>query len=167
MSEFYVIIARQNMCSRIYANVDRQYKRHYAAQKGSQDKQKLNKLAVRKLWKRTSNRFSHFRILYMFSHLHFADSISHFIRCPFSQFRTSHFIRAPWLTRVNVSACNFFCKMLFGKDYRIGTTLAAHLLIQVLFRYDSLAVVCRKNSRKYCPDFHGRCNLVLLLFDET
>jgi len=30
----------------------------------------------------------------MFSHLHFADSISHFIRCPFSHFRTSHFIRA-------------------------------------------------------------------------
>jgi len=56
MSEFYVIIARKNICSRIlgvrapvsYAYVDRQYKRHYAAQKGSQDKQKLNKLAVRK-----------------------------------------------------------------------------------------------------------------------
>jgi len=28
-----------------------------------------------------------FRILYMFSHPHFADSISHFIRCPFSHFR--------------------------------------------------------------------------------
>ena len=34
----------------------------------------------------TSNHFSHFHILYMFSHLHFADSVSHFIRCPFSYF---------------------------------------------------------------------------------
>ena len=51
MSEFYVIIARKNICSRIlgvrapisYAYVDRQHKRHYTLpKKGSQDKQKLN-----------------------------------------------------------------------------------------------------------------------------
>ena len=95
MSEFYVIIARETICSRIFWGTCpcvlclcwQAINDITLPKKVSQDKQKLTKLAVRKLWKRTSNRFSHFRILYMFSHLHFADSISHFIRCPFSHFR--------------------------------------------------------------------------------
>jgi len=33
---------------------------------------------------------------YTFSHLHFADSISHFIRCPFSHFRIFALYTCPW-----------------------------------------------------------------------
>ena len=108
MSAFYVIIARINICSRIfggtcppvsYAYVDRQYKRHYAAQKkGSQDKQKLTsgpqtvKTHIKSFFAfsffafytcfRTSISQIQFRILYVFA---------------LSNFRTSHFIHAPFI----------------------------------------------------------------------
>ena len=48
MSEFYVIIARKNICSRILG-VRAPTPMLTGNIKGSQDKQKLNKLAVRKL----------------------------------------------------------------------------------------------------------------------
>ena len=77
-----------------YAYVDRQYKRHYATQKRITGQVKVKKTSGPQTVKTHIKSFFAFRILYMFSHLYFADSISHFIRCSFSHFRSSHFIRA-------------------------------------------------------------------------
>jgi len=60
------------------------------------DKRKLNKpdrCGHQNIKTKINSFFSHFRILYMFSHRIFAHSNSHFIRDSISHFRTSHFIR--------------------------------------------------------------------------
>ena len=55
-----------------YAYADRQYKRHYAAPKRITWQAKVKQLS--KLKKHIKSFFLDLRILYMFSHLHFADS---------------------------------------------------------------------------------------------
>ena len=87
MSEFYVIIARKNICSRIlgvrapvsYAYVDRQYKRHYAAQKRITRQAKVKQTSGLQTVK------MHIKSFFAF-YTCFRTSISHF--------HTSHFIRA-------------------------------------------------------------------------